>query len=247
MEKADQDDLLKILESQFESGSRSREDILRTKMELETANSQLRSAQASEKNAKYMLWSVGAAALSAVIAALSAIASFGAAFQSQRIFAATERPWVGEPVSIEAKVEKGLVDFWHVFKNVGHSPTIGLFIDARIYPDWNYSRSGDDLERVCDKPDKQVLSDEGKKLSLVPGSDWNINSNNMPWFLERIESNQPLTLLQLQGMRMPNIVGCVAYLSRFDDMVVHHTAYFAGIKVKGQTITFPYIYAANSN
>jgi hypothetical protein len=62
MDKTDQGSLLNLLENQFRSGGRSQEDILRTKMELETANSQLRSAIASERNAKYMLWSVIAAA-----------------------------------------------------------------------------------------------------------------------------------------------------------------------------------------
>lgn len=72
MGKADEDALLKILEGHFQAGYRTREDILRTKMELETANAQLRSATASEKNAKYMLWSV-------IAAAVSALASLGAA------------------------------------------------------------------------------------------------------------------------------------------------------------------------
>jgi hypothetical protein len=72
MEKADEDALLKILEGHFEAGHRSREDILRTKMELETASSLLRSAIAGERNAKYMLWSV-------IAAAVSALASLGAA------------------------------------------------------------------------------------------------------------------------------------------------------------------------
>jgi outer membrane protein TolC len=72
MEKADQDDLLNAVEERFNVGERTREDILRTKMELETAGSLLRSAIASERNAKYILWSV-------IAAAISAIASLGAA------------------------------------------------------------------------------------------------------------------------------------------------------------------------
>jgi outer membrane protein TolC len=72
MEKADQDLLLSFLEKRFRVGEVSREDILRTKMELETANALLRSASASERNARYMLWSV-------IAATVSAIASLGAA------------------------------------------------------------------------------------------------------------------------------------------------------------------------
>ena len=75
MEKADQDELLNIFEGEFKVGSLNRAAILRAKMELETANALLRSANASERNAKYMLWSV-------IAAAVSALASLGAALIS---------------------------------------------------------------------------------------------------------------------------------------------------------------------
>lgn len=79
MEKEDRDLLLSILTNQYKSGFPTTQvDILRTKMELETADAQLRSANASEKNATYMLWSVVAAALSAVASlASTAIVVFG--------------------------------------------------------------------------------------------------------------------------------------------------------------------------
>jgi hypothetical protein len=70
MDQADKTELLEIINSKFSSGMGvDRSDILRTKMELETAESQLRllrSAIASEKNARYMLWAVIAAAVSAL-------------------------------------------------------------------------------------------------------------------------------------------------------------------------------------
>ena len=58
MERAEHDKLIAILEQQRTQGSTSQVEVLRTKMELETANSQSRSAIASEQNAKYMFWSV---------------------------------------------------------------------------------------------------------------------------------------------------------------------------------------------
>jgi outer membrane protein TolC len=67
MDQADKTELLEIINSKFNSGMGvDRSDILRTKMELETAESQLRSAIASERNARYMLWAVIAAAVSAL-------------------------------------------------------------------------------------------------------------------------------------------------------------------------------------
>jgi hypothetical protein len=73
MDKTDQDELLQILNNQFKAGFSNRVDILRAKMELETADSQLRSATASERNAQYMLWSVVAAAVSALASLASTI------------------------------------------------------------------------------------------------------------------------------------------------------------------------------
>jgi hypothetical protein len=58
MEKADESSLTDIL---------TRQDVLRFQKELEAANSQLRQAIASERNAKYMFWSVIFAAASAAI------------------------------------------------------------------------------------------------------------------------------------------------------------------------------------
>jgi hypothetical protein len=74
MDKAEQDKFLKMLTNQYNAGAGvTALDLLRSKMELETADAQLRSAIASEKNAQYMLWSVVAAALSALASLASTI------------------------------------------------------------------------------------------------------------------------------------------------------------------------------
>jgi hypothetical protein len=48
-------------------------DITRAKMDLDVADAQIRSAEAGERNAKYMLASVVAAAISAIASLMSAL------------------------------------------------------------------------------------------------------------------------------------------------------------------------------
>jgi outer membrane protein TolC len=67
MKEEEAADFIQILENQFRSGFLTRDQIYRTKLEIETAESQLRAAKAGEQNARYMLWSVIVAALSAVV------------------------------------------------------------------------------------------------------------------------------------------------------------------------------------
>jgi len=183
-------------------------------------------------------WPTICAAISGIAAVLSAYF----AYLTWDLSRHEQRPLVGPPTSIKAVIAPdSSVNFWQVFKNVGHSPTTALFIDATIKPNWTYS--ADDLLQVCAIPDERVTAPEHNTFSLLPGSEWSIDSANLPTFLE---SKLRFTVEGLRKMLKPNVLGCVAYLWRFDN-VVHHTAYYAGINVKGQTITFPYIYAANSN
>jgi outer membrane protein TolC len=75
MDRADRDRLMAAIEEEFKVGSATQSDILRRKIELETADALLRSAAASERNAKYMLWSVIAAAISALASLGSTVVS----------------------------------------------------------------------------------------------------------------------------------------------------------------------------
>jgi outer membrane protein TolC len=78
MSDAEKRELLTILENRYRNGAGQRDDILRVKMELEATEAQWRAAIAGERNAKYMLWSIVGAAVSAVAALIStAIAVFG--------------------------------------------------------------------------------------------------------------------------------------------------------------------------
>jgi PHD/YefM family antitoxin component YafN of YafNO toxin-antitoxin module len=84
--------LIVLTRDKFEGGMISSEELLRTKMELEILEAQVAAAKAEEraaiaaeiaanasvKNARYVLYSVYAAAISAIVAMIStAIAVFG--------------------------------------------------------------------------------------------------------------------------------------------------------------------------
>lgn len=92
MTDAEKAEFIKVVESRFRSGTVGRDEILRTKMDLDTTEAQMQAALAEEraananeiaaaasvKNARYMLWSVIAAPVSAVASLVStAIAVFG--------------------------------------------------------------------------------------------------------------------------------------------------------------------------
>jgi SOS response regulatory protein OraA/RecX len=89
---AEKTELVKVVESRFRSGTVGRDEILRAKMDLGVADAQMQAAVAEERaaiatevaakasvrNARYMLWSVIAAAVSAIASlASTAIAVFG--------------------------------------------------------------------------------------------------------------------------------------------------------------------------
>jgi outer membrane protein TolC len=59
----------KLTEAEFNSGEMSRSDRLLTIVQVQAAEAQKSAANAAKRNATYMLWSVIAAAISAVITA----------------------------------------------------------------------------------------------------------------------------------------------------------------------------------
>ena len=73
LSEKDKEDLITSVESQFGSGVKEPDAVLKTKMELEAVEAALRAASASERNAKYMLASTIFAAASAVASLLSVI------------------------------------------------------------------------------------------------------------------------------------------------------------------------------
>ena len=55
LSEKDKEDLITSVESQFGSGVKGPDAVLKTKMELEAVEAALRAASASERNAKYIL------------------------------------------------------------------------------------------------------------------------------------------------------------------------------------------------
>jgi|HubBroStandDraft_6_1064221.scaffolds.fasta_scaffold972276_2 hypothetical protein len=71
--KEEKDRWIAVVTNRFKSGTASADDILKTKMELDALETTTKAATASERNARYMLWSTIFAAISAVAALGSAI------------------------------------------------------------------------------------------------------------------------------------------------------------------------------
>jgi len=70
----DKERLLTTLKAQYDAGFNVSEgDIAKAKIDLLVAEAEIRAAGAAEKNAKFMLWSTVAAALSAVGSLIAAI------------------------------------------------------------------------------------------------------------------------------------------------------------------------------
>lgn len=92
MSDADKAELLELMKNRLRMGQIGKEEILRAQMALDTTEAQMRAALAEEsasaatkvaadasvKNARYMLWSVIAAAVSAIASlASTTVAVFG--------------------------------------------------------------------------------------------------------------------------------------------------------------------------
>ncbi len=73
LSKEEKEQLVEMAQDQFKVGVMSADDVLKVKMELDAVEVATRAAIASERNARYMLWSTIFAAVSAVAAAGTAI------------------------------------------------------------------------------------------------------------------------------------------------------------------------------
>ena len=147
-----------------------------------------------------------------------------------------QRPWVGAPVIKYSTTLDGNASFIQTFKNVGHTPTKTLYIDGTIS-----EISQSDIQQMCKRTDK-ILEEKKQPLSLIPGSDWELDVNKMPW-----QQDKPFNIKTVEAMKSPAIIGCVSYHSPFDQ-TAHHTGYVAAIKAApGREPTVEFIYAAYAN
>jgi len=148
-----------------------------------------------------------------------------------------QRPWIGAPNIIVTSERDDAVTFTMIFKNVGHTPTRGLFIDAKFVP-WNdliYSESANQCE-TGKRQDVKLF----KRHASVPGSDFLLR--NTP--SDRNFINIPIS--NLKKIDRPGIAGCIVYGSPFDE-VRHQTQFVALISINGNNVSVDYIYAVEPN
>jgi len=139
-----------------------------------------------------------------------------------------QRPWVGAP-EIEMTFHgspRGAV-FIYTFKNVGHSPTRGLYIDADFvsgreqwYPKAN---------ALCERMKKENVSTTViNPFSLIPENKWVVDFSDMP--TGKLHPGIDMDSLQ-KAYPNPYIAGCVIYGSGLDTFI-HRTLFGAQVDTK---------------
>jgi hypothetical protein len=154
-----------------------------------------------------------------------------------------QRPWVGAPTEIKTSVAPGgKVTFIQIFRNVGHTPTKGFYIDGKIISwktDW-YS----EVVMMCKTAIEVVTNGNQKRISpftSIPGNDWPLDVVSMPSLL-----GKSFTIESLKQIGTPVIIGCVLYGSPFDT-IIHKTGYIARIDVDGNNASIGSIYAVDAD
>jgi hypothetical protein len=154
-----------------------------------------------------------------------------------------QRPWVGAPTEIKTSVAPGgKVTFIQIFRNVGHAPTKGFYIDGKIISwktDW-YS----EVVMMCKTAIEVVTNSNQKRISpftSIPGNDWPLDVVSMPSLL-----GKSFTIESLKQIGTPVIIGCVLYGSPFDT-IIHKTGYIARIDVDGNNASIGSIYAVDAD
>jgi hypothetical protein len=135
-----------------------------------------------------------------------------------------QRAWIGAPrIRIEAALGGG-VDFIGSIKNVGHLPTKGLFVDAKIISGTNYNWEDESLA-LCNsgrvRPEKDL-----SRFSFVPNDDWKFNFRQVPSW-----GTSAVYVKDLKNLRDPSIAGCILYGTRFDE-IMHQLIFVAVIDIK---------------
>lgn len=144
-----------------------------------------------------------------------------------------QRPWVGAP---EIKVEQsadGKLTFKHSFKNVGHSPTKGLWIDGKIIPGESIET---ELAKLC--PDR--LPQDNKDFSLIPENIWPLDLNQMP------SGGSPISLENFKLIPAPHIIECILYGSPFDKNI-HVTKILVRMSIHADLPSIEFVYPVEAN
>jgi archaellum component FlaG (FlaF/FlaG flagellin family) len=128
-----------------------------------------------------------------------------------------QRPWIGGPVKVHAKLVGGNVIFTTIFRNVGKSPTDGFYIDAEVI-NGDAINWADESARIC--RDSTAFAEKGFNIALpeknfnpysgIPGANWAVELRDMS-----SSKGRNVTIDQLKAFKTPLIVGCAVYGSLF--------------------------------
>jgi hypothetical protein len=91
-----------------------------------------------------------------------------------------QRPWVGAPEITPHVDGNGIVTFTHVFRNVGRSPALGLFIYSALISET--SKEWETLD-PCEIAKKRVSPDKNGRVTrfnFIPSTEWRLESHDMP-------------------------------------------------------------------
>jgi hypothetical protein len=158
-----------------------------------------------------------------------------------KIAANDQRPWMGVPeITIDSN---NFLNYKHVFKNVGRTPTKGLIIDGKILtPDADW---GAEANTMCERwklefKRERRMSESG--FTSIPGSGWALDLTQMP------SGKTNFTFDELKKLGGFNIVECILYGSPFDDLI-HQTQVIAFVSltsISGEP-RVAYVYSANAD
>jgi hypothetical protein len=120
---------------------------------------------------------------------------------------AEERPWIAAP-----KIEWQVIDsppkinFSFTFRNVGKTPTTGLYIGATVSPGENWQK---ETNGRCERGKLSKASQNGmfQHVSIVPESDFSIGNtgNEIPQVSRRRQSGEEAPASYLEAAGLDNV------------------------------------------
>jgi hypothetical protein len=149
---------------------------------------------------------------------------------------AEQRPFIIEP-TIDPFFDSKNNEFHFpmTFKNVGKTPTVGLYIGARAT---DGERWRENMDISCQKGFEQL---NGAGFTILPNSIY-----FQDYVKEHVENIIPISEIKSGKIKDPHIVGCVVYGSPVDAQK-HSTQFKAKVDIVGIKATVVYVhpYAAN--
>jgi hypothetical protein len=145
------------------------------------------------------------------------------------------RAWVGVPDVAIKMLPPDSVSFVVSFKNVGKTPTRGLYIDADIVAGKDtYSA----MEGMCaaGKKDAANIHSYVYNFSIIPGDTF------LAIDPPRAKSFKKYSVAKLHALELPHIVACVVYGVRTDTKI-HQTGLIVPLEFDGNSVIHGNIYA----